>query len=328
MKPLSTIQESEDTRLLIRYLLDDLSEGEQERVEERYASDETFYTKLLATEDELIDSYVLGDISLHDLARFEQVYLTNPHRRKKVESNRALLQAVDNMLAQPPFYRRLMTSLRRTFYSQSVGLSYSFAALLLIAILTGLLCWLLWERASLHHELDQAKSQWNDKEKQYEQLITSLRQSAGDVQPSPVLPEKQEVVKDEEQKKLAASRRWSPIVAFALHRDGRTRGGAGALKPLIIRRGALLVSLTIDVVPNDYPSYRVSLERPGGEESWTETVVPARPDFSTKKIAVNLPATVFQHRDYILKVTGGSPDEILAFHHIVVINKNLPHSDK
>lgn len=321
------MQESEDTRLLIRYLLDDLSEGEQERVEDRYASDEAFYFKLLATEDELIDSYVLGFISHHDRAKFEQVYLSNPHRREKVESNRALLQAVDNMLAPLPLHRRLIASLRRTISNPGMSLSYSFAGLLLIATLSVVLCLLLWERTRLHNELEQAKSEWIQKEKQYEQQIAALSQPSASPQPSPASPQKQELTTDN-RKEVATPLHGSPVVAFALQRDGRTRGGqAGALKPFVIRRGAILVELTVAVVPNDYPHYRVFLERPGGQKVWDETVVPKESAFSTKKIVVNVPAAFFQHRDYILKVTGDSPEEILAFHHIAVINQNLPAAD-
>lgn len=327
MKPLSTTQESEDTRLLIRYLLDQLSEGEQERVEERYASDETFYSRLLATEDELIDSYVLGEISHDDKARFERVYLSNPHRRKKVESNRVLLEMVDNVLSQPPLHRRWIASLRRTISNPSVSLSYSFAGLLLLATLSVVLCWLLWERARLHNEMEQAKSAWSQKEKSYEQQIATLSQPSASPQSSPTSPQKQELATDGQRKEITAPRRWSSIVAFALPRAGRTRGGeGGALKTLLIPRGAVLVRLTIDVVPNDYHEYRVSLQRPGGQKIWDGTVEANPSAALTKKIVVNIPAAFFQHRDYILKVTGDSIEDELAFHHIVAINQNLPQA--
>jgi hypothetical protein len=330
MKPLNATGESEDTRLLVRYLLDELSEGEQERVEERYASDETFYSKLLATEDELIDSYVLGDISNDDRARFEQVYLSNPHRRKKVESNRALLEMVDNVLSRPPLHRRLIASLRRTISNPHVTVSYSFAALLLIAALSGVVFWLLWERAQLHNELGQAKSQWNKQAELYEQQIATLKEPpSANPQPSPTAPVNQDLAPDRQKKEVTAPLRWSRIVAFALHGGGRTRGGeGGALKRLIIPRGAVLVRLTIDVVPNDFHKYKVSLQRPVEENGWEETVEAMPAGFSTKKIVVNVPATFFKHRDYILKVTGDSPDDILAFHHITAVNQNLPQARK
>lgn len=326
MKPLNTTRESDDTRLLIRYLLDELSEGEQERVEERYASDDTFYSRLLATEDELIDSYVLGDISNDDRARFEQVYLSNPHRRKKVESNRALLEMVDNVLSRPPLHRRLIASLRRTISNPHVSLAYSFAGLLLIVALSGVLFWLLWERAHLHNELQEAKSQWSKKAELYEQQIATLKQPSASPQPSPTAPEKQELAADGQKKEVTTSRHWSsPIVAFALPRGGRTRGGeGGALKRLVIARGAVLVRLTVDVVPNDYHDYKVSLQRPGGQNVWEGIVEANASSISTNKIVVNVPATFFRHRDYILKVTGDSPEDILAYHHIVAINRNLP----
>ena len=328
MKPLDTMQESADTRLLMRYLLNDLSEEEQEEVEERYSSDETFFSRLQTTEDELIDSYVLGDISHQNRVKFEEAYLSNPHRRQKVESNRVLLEAVNNLLRRPPLYRRVVASLRRTLSPQNLSVGYSFAAVLLLAMLTGLLALLLWDRARLRNELAQANSQLIQKDNDYQQKIAELNQSRGNPQPSPNSPNKQEVVAVGPQKEVATARRRELVAAFALQRGGLTRGGeANALKPFVIKRGVILVKLTVDVVPNDYPDYKVSLQRVGGQRVWDVIVAPTRPGFTTKQIVVNLPASLFQHRDYILKVTGSdSPDQILAYQHIAVINENVvPH---
>jgi hypothetical protein len=327
MKPLDTTQESEDTRLLIRYLLNDLNEVEEEEVEERYSSDENFFTKLLATEDELIDSYVLGDISHPDREKFEEAYLSNPRRREKVESNRVLLQAVNNMLRRPPLYQRLVASLRRTLSPQNLSIGYTFAGLLLIAILSLSLVLLLRERGRLHNELAQANSQLIQKDKDYQERIAEL--THGNPQPSPVSPNKQEVVTSGPQKEVAIPRRSQPVVAFSLPRVGLTRGGeAKALKPFVIKRGVLLVQLTVDVVPNDYAAYKVSLQRVGGEQVWDGTISSARPGSTTKQIVVPLPASLFRHRDYILKVTGSdSPDQILAYQHIAVVNENLVSPD-
>jgi hypothetical protein len=329
MKPLDTMQESEDTRLLIRYLLNDLNEEEEEKVEERYSSDENFFTRLLATEDELIDSYVLGDISHPDREKFEEAYLSNQHRREKVESNRVLLQAVNNMLRRPPLYQRLVASLRRTFSPQNLSIGYTFAGLLLIATLSGSLVLLLRERGRLRSDLAQANSQLIQKGKDYQEKIAELNQSHGNPQPSPVSPNKQEAVTGGPQKEVAIPRRSQPVVAFSLPRAGLTRGGeANALKPFVIKRGVLLVELTVDVVPNDYVDYKVSLQRVGGEQVWDETISSARPGFTTKQIVVPLPASLFRHRDYILKVTGSdSPHEILAYQHIAVVNENIVSPD-
>src|SRR5829696_6148116 len=83
--------ETEDGQLLIRYLLEDLSESERGRVEQRYFDDDALYTKLLVTEDDLIDSYVQGELPRKDRERFERVYGADPRLRQKVEANRELL---------------------------------------------------------------------------------------------------------------------------------------------------------------------------------------------------------------------------------------------
>jgi len=185
----STTQEPEDTRLLIRYLLGDLGEEEKEKIEERYASDDSFYFKLLATEDELIDAYVLGQISADDRARFEQAYLGNPYRLKKVESNKIFLELVTKKLAPPPWYQRPIEFVQRALTAQYVSFKYAVAALLLIGVFGALFGWLFLERMRLRNELAQA----NQKQSEYERQIAALKQSSASPQPtpSPVLPEQQ-----------------------------------------------------------------------------------------------------------------------------------------
>jgi hypothetical protein len=322
-RKVSTTQEPEDTRLLIRYLLGDLIEEEQEKIEERYASDDNFYFKLLAIEDELIDSFVLGQISPDDRARFEQVYLSNPHRLKKVESNKIFLELVTKQLSpRAPWYQRPVESLRRAFAGQYVSFRYAFATLLLVGILGASIGWLLWDRR-WRAERAQANSEWTQKQHEYERQIAELKQRNTDSQPtpSPVLP----VAGGPEERPPVHHR--SSIVMFVLPRGGvrAPRGESNALKPLVIWRGADLVRLTVDLEPNDYPEYRISLQKIGEDKArFITTLSKNQPGFSAREIVISLPADLFETQDYILKVTATDPsEEILAFRHLQVINKNL-----
>jgi hypothetical protein len=325
MKRFSTIQDSEDTRLLVRYLLDDLSEGEQERVEDRYAADKAFFAKLLVAEDELIDSYVLGDISHDNRSKFEQVYLTNPHRRKKVESNKVILELVENTLLVPPFYQRFIGSLRRTFSSRRMNLAYSLAGLLLVATFGSLIWRSFAEKRRLQNELEQVKAGWNRKEEQYKQQLATLNQPKIDSQSSPASRDKPEPLKEDKKRESLTGPRPSTIATFALQGSGLIRNANGtALKSLVIQRGVALLKLKVDLVANDYSDYRVSLQRVEGQDVWSGTIAADRTGLSSKKLVIDLPVSLLKHRDYILKVTGSdAPDQILAFHHISVINKNF-----
>jgi hypothetical protein len=324
----NTMQEPEDTRLLIRYLLDDLEEEEQEKIEERDASDDSFYLKLLATEDELIDSYVLGEISPEDRKKFEQAYLGNPHRRKKVEANELFLELVTNRPSPTPWYVHLVVFLQRTLVPQNLSFKPKYAAILLFGVLCGSLSGWFWKTSRMRDELAQANSQWRQMENAYLHQIEILKQSDVKPQPdsSPRLPNRPEV--NDPGKKETKAHSWPSIVSFVVPR-GPVRtptGEPGALKPLVIWHGAGLVRLTVDLEPNDYSEYTISLQKIGDTKFWNRTLSKNQPGFSSGKIVITVPADFFGNEDYILKVSAYDPldsEQILAFHSLTVINENL-----
>ncbi len=83
-------RQSADDRL-IRYLLgDDLTDGEQAAIEERYFSDDVYFDHVLAVEDDLIDSHVRGRLGGDAGSRFEKHFLASKRRREKWEAQRAI----------------------------------------------------------------------------------------------------------------------------------------------------------------------------------------------------------------------------------------------
>ncbi len=324
-RKVSTTQEPEETRLLIRYLLGDLLEEEQEKIEDRYASDDSFYFKLLAIEDELIDSYVLGQISRDDRRKFEQAYLSSPYRLKKVESNKIFLELVTRKLAPVPWYQRLIEFLQRASARQQVSLKYSFATLFLVGMLVALLSWLLVERIRQRDKLAQANSQWNQKQNEYERQIAELKRSGASSQPTPPVPPDQPNTGDPG--KQASVQPRPSTVAFVLPRVSvrALKGELNAPSPLVIHRGTDFVRLIVDLEPNDYPEHKISLQKIGDDDfQFIATLAKGQRGFSTRKIVLNLSADLFETQDYILKVTATDPSQqILAFGHLQVINKNL-----
>jgi hypothetical protein len=74
------------------YLLNELSEEDQELFEEAYLSDPSLFEQVQALEEELIEDYVKGDLSGQERRRFERHYLTSDQRRARIEAARELLQ--------------------------------------------------------------------------------------------------------------------------------------------------------------------------------------------------------------------------------------------
>lgn len=84
------IPQEEDQTRLRSYLLGDLTEEEEGRVELRLLSDAGFAEVFDAVEDELIEQYVDDELTAEERGRFEGYFLLAPERRTKLGVARAL----------------------------------------------------------------------------------------------------------------------------------------------------------------------------------------------------------------------------------------------
>lgn len=83
-------QPAYNDQIIIRYLLNELSESEQERFEEAYVKDDGLFEQVQSLEEELIEDYVKGDLSWRKRRLFERHYLASEQRRARVEAARQL----------------------------------------------------------------------------------------------------------------------------------------------------------------------------------------------------------------------------------------------
>lgn len=84
----------ENDDVLIEYILGGLSEAERERLEEQYFIHDETWEKLRAVENDLIDSYVRGELPPHRREQFEKYFLALPGRRQRLEFARTLIDPV------------------------------------------------------------------------------------------------------------------------------------------------------------------------------------------------------------------------------------------
>lgn len=78
-----------------RYLLGELSEQEQDSLEERYFRDPKLFNAVLQVESQVVDAYARGQLSTDMRERFEKSYLNHPARRKRVNFAKALTTRID-----------------------------------------------------------------------------------------------------------------------------------------------------------------------------------------------------------------------------------------
>src|SRR5262245_36780459 len=104
---------------IIRYLLNELSPGDQERFEEAYFSDGSLYEQVQALEEELIEDYVKGNLSVRERQLFERHYLASDERCARVEAARQLVELCSlKSEAQAAHYGRIEDGgIERRFFS-------------------------------------------------------------------------------------------------------------------------------------------------------------------------------------------------------------------
>lgn len=78
--------------IIKEYLLGGLPEEERQRLEERLFVDRSFFQLVRIAEDELIDSYIEGDLS--EKERFVTHFLATPQQRQKLRIAMALKKKV------------------------------------------------------------------------------------------------------------------------------------------------------------------------------------------------------------------------------------------
>lgn len=83
--------------LLIRYLLGVASAAEREVVEEQCFADDSGVSVLLRAEDELIDDYVSGVLSVSNRQLFESHFLCTEDRRQRLETIKSLVNVLGQM---------------------------------------------------------------------------------------------------------------------------------------------------------------------------------------------------------------------------------------
>lgn len=91
----------ESDEILIRYLRGELAEAERDRLEELYFADDKLHERLVMLEDQMIDSYVRGQLPSDERHRFARLIQDSPEQRRKVEFAEALRRLAEREASAP-----------------------------------------------------------------------------------------------------------------------------------------------------------------------------------------------------------------------------------
>ena len=128
-----------------RYLLGELSEDEQTRVEDAAFADADLFLLVESVENDLIDEYARGELEADEKRNFERLFLTSAERQKKIEFAQTLVGLEEKSpalakISAPAPERRNLKNFWQTLAALIFRPQIAFAAVALLILLGG---WLI-----------------------------------------------------------------------------------------------------------------------------------------------------------------------------------------
>lgn len=321
------MRQLEHEKVLIRYLLGELSQDEQVRVEDRLFTDDEYFEQLEAIREELADDYARGDLSARERERFERQFLTSTQGRQDVQFAKALAVVLGESETRSPVSSSAETvswwrSPLAFLAVQNRAIQFSLAALMVV-LLAGAL-WMTIENWQLRQRLDRAqqgeqvlKEQATGEQARNEDLAAGLqheRQQRDQLQKE----------RDELQARLNELSHPEPaIVSFLLPR-GLPRD-AGEPTNLVIARGTRLIRLQLDLEGDDrYNRFRAEIRTTGGKLIWSGNAPLVRQSESVSAAYLRFPASVLNGGEYevaLKGVAGKAQLEDVGYYYFKVVRR-------
>jgi cell division protein FtsL len=276
---------------LIRYLLRELPEDQVEEIEQRYFTNEDSFDELRRVEAELIDSYVAGELESNQKKKFEQLYLTMPEGRSRVE----FAEALHVKASQLPKPATSFSGFKKWSVVQVL------AAVLALFAIAG--AWMIWELIHLRSENQSAQKKIQQLQKQSDDL---QKQSAARIQELTKQLDSARMVEDvQPPEPIQGAKPPQPVYFAVLMNPGVARGSSG-MQTISVDRGINFVRFELKLDRDPFPAYRVSLQTADGEELWNLGMLKAMTTRSGKTVKFDLPSSRLDQRDYVLLLQGRS----------------------
>jgi hypothetical protein len=337
--------ETKEENQAVNYLLGELKEAEQEKIEKRFFTDAEYSDFLEDVEADLIDGYVRGELSDAQKKSFENKFLITERRREKVQIARTLYDYEKNK--QPKVVPLVETerisfwdSVRAFFALPNPSFAYGFAALALVFLLGGL--WLYVQNRNLRNDVARLEQERQSETQNIEELrrkTKEIEQQADNERGKN--EELNEQLKLEKEKLAQAESRKENLEREIeelkrKNTDGSQGGGitsaiASFVLPPTVRdqaptqiavpKTAKTVRLQLQLEDgNNYPSYKAELRNAGGNLLFNSTI--RRKSLrGITFLNVNVPARLLNEGGYELTLKGITQEgqsEDIAFYDFIV----------
>lgn len=289
----------------VQYLLGELTEADQTRLEERFFQDPALSEVLSEIEDDLIDQYVRGDLSARERERFEHHFLVSERRHTKVEFARSWLQTENQRFElaserQASRWRTILAAIS----APRPAFAYALAGLALMFLLGGL--WQFSEIRQLRKQVAAIETERNSRAGQEDQL---RRQAEDERQRNDELNAQKERL--EQELARATPQPLPPIthqpslasaLAFVLLPGVR---GSEAPRELVVPKSTELVRLQLNLNPGDqYAAYAVQLRTVSGSPVRNWNRLSAASKQGQRVVFITLPSRMLNTGQFELTLSG------------------------
>jgi len=306
---------TDQNQAITQYLLGTLPEVERERLDELSVTSQEFAESLSATENDLIDYYVQGELSGTMLAQFESHYLASPVRRERVEFAEAFQvfaskQTVfdDSSIRGPADLDRNRKvgwlSRLSIFGGRFPTLQWGLAVATVVFIAAG--AFLLVQTARLRQQMSVEQARRNELQQRERQLRKELdQQRASNTAIEQELAQvREERARLEEELKKSGKLPISgtSIASFVLTPQMRVGGQAQSVS-IPVNTGRVTMQLNLE--PNDYQTFAVTLlDQSNHQELWHSGKLKARSKGNAQALSVRFSTSLLNPQAYTLQVSG------------------------
>lgn len=287
---------------MVRYLLGEVTDEEQARVEEQFFLDPDYLEELQALEEELIRDYLQGRLSDRERKGIEVIYLDSPELNKRVEFSRSLIGHLSRLRTarreeQVSWWQSLLASLR--LQRPAVRISLATACIIMLVAAPALLV----QTVRLSNSLEQAQSEraaLKQNEQELQRQLDEQRLRDDQLREQLDRLERERGMLEDELVRL--KQRQSIIVSLSM--SGNSVRSVEP-KKLVIQSGAIRVRLELSVESQiEYRSYSVRLKMVGGDYIQVQISPRTKRATSGKIVIVSLAADLFTTGDYLLQLSG------------------------
>lgn len=287
---------------LRHYLLGQMSDEERDRKDEAYFGDRDFLEQLSIVEDELIESFVHGELSESDRRQFEEFFLRSPERRKRV----ALARKLEVVLARARTAKQKVERPAKRKRDDKFQLPGRWMLLPLAAslLLATLCAWLFWQINRTSNELEGLRAALSEREQkadELEQQLTEEQKRNRELLDQLARADKRQQPPDRTPDASPEARLVSFILTLGISRS------EGNTTRLVIPPGAEQARVQLNFKIGDYRNYAIALETVEGKLVLSRSALRARKTGDGKAVTVTLPVAALDDQDYLLRLKGITP---------------------